>query len=391
MDELSKQKEYWRNVSSQEELPYAGTQETFELASLEKLFLSLSKVKSEDRPRYVKEALLANPSLFHKFRLFVGVSNKRAYLDLSYIFRKTPHPTKNSSLCGCPIDDFYAHEVNFFLNFLKNIKSEEKTANMAAEVITKYLNEKGLNKILSIFAELKPEERLEVIQRVILPHEFQQSEAKRRGHGAEAIFAKIVESLGCKILPKNKSTNPMGEKDIRLNKKTFAIEERNFEGSRSYDMVILDQKETIRVGAICLIHSSDPGEYGVAKSSRTMEYKNEMTSYNGKKDKSQKLFLCSLVDGTGFAENKKDTINVILKNVDCFVQIKTLYKIGLFLHELGLCKVKAIKFNAEFYSKEEINYFKTHYIPKDIKFLGSDEKPNKDWKLVQAGKAELFI
>ena len=82
-------------------------------------------------------------------------------------------------------------------------------------------------------------------------------------------------------------------------------------------------------------------------------------------------------------------INIILKYVDDFVQIKTLYKIGLLLHKLGLCKIKAIRFD-KFYSKEEIDEIKKEYIPNGIKIIKKQSETTSKVK-VKAGLATLFI
>jgi hypothetical protein len=384
--EKEKQNEYWLNVSAQEEIPIWGNIELPDFDELNKILIKLSK--SKDKKKIIIEALLKTPKIFNILRLFVGVADKRAYLDLSYIFRNTKHPINNTSLCGCEKTEMGAHQTGVFLNLLKT-NNDELIRKSTVKKISEYLFEKGLVNILNILSQLNEVDRLEFIEKTIFPREVQQQQAKRRGHGAEAILAKVVKELGCKIIPPEKDTNPMGQRDTRLNKETFEIVAENNEGTRSYDLVVLDKNNKIRVLVIGLIHSSDPGQYGVDKAGTTKGTKNEITEFNKEKDDDEKIVLVALTDGVGFAENKKDTINIILKYVDDFVQIKTLYKIGLLLHKLGLCKIKAIRFD-KFYSKEEIDEIKKEYIPNGIKIIKKQSETTSKVK-VKAGLATLFI
>jgi len=222
-----KEKEYWRNVSPQEELPKAGEIEIPNLGDLDVIFSELVQKSTPDEQKQLVNAhLLATPALFHVLRLFVGIANKRAYLDLSYLFRNTSNPDESGSLCGCSETEFNAHQTSFFLNMIQGNNKQSKKEK-AAEVITDYLCDKGLVVVLLVFANLEPAMRMSIIEQVVFPREFQQSDAKRRGHGAEAEFAKLVRELGGKILPKDKDTNPMGSGDIRLHKTTLAITEEN--------------------------------------------------------------------------------------------------------------------------------------------------------------------
>ncbi len=385
------EKEYWRNVSSQEDLPLSGEENLLEMEELNKLVNKLQYKKEHEQVDIIKKDILADPTLFHRLRLFVGISDKRAYLDLSYLFRNTDNPSKAGTLCGCNKDDLNAHGTDFFVNMVKEGKYDTKQSQKAAEIITHYLQQRGLRSVLEALAMIPEKMRETIIKNTILPREVQQSEAKRRGHGAEGEFARVVKELGCNLLPVNKDTNPMGAGDIRLDKKKFSITTENSENTRSYDMIICNSSNKIRMGVIGLIHSSDPGEYGVAKAERTGEYKSEIKEYNLRQPKDGSIFLCALVDGVGFSENKKGTINKILANVDSFVQIKTLYKIGLQLHKLGLCKLKAIQFINNFYTDDEMTAIKKKYIPNDVLNITEDSKIDPTWKKIMAGYAILYI
>lgn len=388
----NRQTEYWRHVSPQQDLPIAGANETPEgMDLLNELFEEIRGIKEEtEQKEFVRKRLMRSPSLIHLLRFLIGVSDKRAYLDLSWEFREADHPEKPTSLCGCPKTDLNAHSLTFFENMMNEEKSSPAVCKKSSEVVTDYFFEKGLGIVLSVFANIPREKRDALLEKTIFPHEAQQSEAKRRGHGAEAEFAKTVEQLGLKILPEGKSENPM-TRDLRLNVKTFEISSKSSGDTRSYDMGICDRDGKIKGCVIALIHSSDPGEYGVAKAERVEQYKKEIEQYNKSKKPDERLFLWAMVDGTGFSENKNDTINRILANVHFFVQMRTLFKIGLHLHVLGLCKIKGIWLDTDFYRKEEISDFLKKYLPNGVQYVEQLKDAQKDWKPIKAGLGVLYI
>jgi hypothetical protein len=92
----------------------------------------------------------------------------------------------------------------------------------------------------------------------------------------------------------------------------------------------------------------------------------------------------------GFSENKTDTINKILKHVDYFVQIRTLYKAPLRLHTLGLTNVKAIKFS-EYYDSEDVNAIKKLYVPPEVKVLGKSERVQNASRFIPCGEAIVYL
>ena len=94
------------------------------------------------------------------------------------------------------------------------------------------------------------------------------------------------------------------------------------------------------------------------------------------------------MDGVGFSENKKDTINKMIEEFDVFLQIKTLYKIGLFLHKLKIIKLKGIVFSEEYEQKDSDEMFKK-YGSSDIKIFTKKESANQN--MVQAGFANLIL
>ena len=94
------------------------------------------------------------------------------------------------------------------------------------------------------------------------------------------------------------------------------------------------------------------------------------------------------MDGVGFSENKKDTIDKMLTEFDCFIQLKTLYKAGLQLHKLGLVKLKGIRFDSDFYTTEEANAMFSKYGSIDIQLV---TRPIANSTEIKAGKAWLYL
>jgi hypothetical protein len=96
-----------------------------------------------------------------------------------------------------------------------------------------------------------------------------------------------------------------------------------------------------------------------------------------------------LVDGVGFSENKRDTIDKMLSEFDCFLQLKTLYKVGLQLHRLGLVKLKAIRFDMSFYTAGEAQAMFSKYGSPDIQCITDNTIPQG--KEILAGKAWVYV
>ena len=95
--------EFWYNVSQQDGLPIAGDINlTMDLKLLYAFFKKIASSNDSDSAKdAIFEALIKDPNIFGDARQFLGLSNKRAYLELSYIASRTPHPSEPYSLCGC--------------------------------------------------------------------------------------------------------------------------------------------------------------------------------------------------------------------------------------------------------------------------------------------------
>jgi len=391
-DLSSKELEYWAHVSSQEELPIAeGAVPSAMVAELDMLAEALpGGAEREAITQFLAERLLAEPELVHQLRLLVSVSDKRLYLDLSYTFSRIPHPTKaNSTLCGCLPHLLTRHSTTFFVNRLKSEIPDEARA--SAYTIAQYFVDKGLEDILSVYASLAELKRSIVIRRLILPREYQQNEAKRRGHGAEAEFASLIQALGCEFVPEDKVTNPIGAQDPNVDLRTFTMAPRDPQTTVSFDLVILDEHENIRVCVQGLVQSSDPGQFGVDKSNQTVQIRKRVDEYNQGVPAGRQVQIWGVVDGVGYSENKEGTINKMIRNFHTFAQMKSLYKAALALHQLGLTSLKAIRFDAGFYSEAAVEQMVSRYVPEDIPVIVSEAQIEEGWTAISAGRATIFL
>ena len=375
--------EFWYHVADQGEIPIYGTVDrTIDLNDLEYIVSTLPD-ESEDQRNHLIMVIQSNPDRIDFLRTFVGVSDKRMYLELSYIFgkkRRDDNPSVN--ILNEPIYGLKKHNLSFFKRLLKKGDS----AQIAVEIIADYLINKGLITILKTIKSVGHEHLQVVVDSLITPKEVQQEETKRRGHGAEQEFAKILEKLRVSYVPNGKHKNPMGAQDPNVKRDTFQIADREEGRTWSFDIIIKDKNENLKVFTQGLIHTSDPGQYGVNKSAETILVKKDLNAYN--KENADNAELWGLVDGVGFVENPKKTIFKMLECFDNFVQMKSLYKIALRLHKLQIVTVKAIRFDMEFYSKEDAYAMYKKYGSEEIKIITDQTIP--EGEEILAGKAWIY-
>ncbi len=382
-DSSTKEHEYWTHVSSQEELPKAkGIDTNPILSALQGLLDDFPRdSNSEVIVSFIARQLVSTPSLIHELRPLIGVSDKRLYLDLSYIFSRTYHPAKNGTLCGCLPHNLTRHSTVFFENALR-----AEGASASAKVIAAYLVNKGLGEMLQSYSSMSEDQRKIIVSNLITPKEAQQNEAKRRGHGAEAAFAELLEFVGCNtFVPKDKVANPMGSRDPNVNPETFVITAREAASTLSFDLVILDAQGLVSVCVQGLIQSSDPGQFGVDKSNQTVLIRRRINEFNERSSRNVELW--GIVDGVGYSENKEGTINKMLREFHEFIQIKSLYKAALGLHRLGLCSLKAI----QFHYPPQIEAQMMRYVPKGVAVLSTDGIVKPAWRAMNAGHATIFV
>ena len=179
----------------------------------------------------------------------------------------------------------------------------------------------------------------------------------------------------------------MSSDDPNVDKGTFLLAARNEETGWSFDIIIKEDDTKLNFFIQGLIHTSDPGQYGVNKSAETVTIKSGLISHNQRNNTNKELW--GLVDGVGFIENPENTVFKMLNAFDTFIELKTLYKAGLRLHQLGLVKIKAIKFDMTFYSVSEADAMFEKYGSQNIEKITDNSIPSG--KAIEAGKAWIYI
>lgn len=224
------------------------------------------------------------------------------------------------------------------------------------------------------------------------PKELQQKEAKYRGHGAELEIAKIFKDCNQIIYPPQKAINPMESKDSNVDLSTMTIIDRDISNNNihSFDIIILDSDNNIRILVQSLIHSSDPWQYGVDKSNETVVIKNLIDKYNDSNPSKPHVYLLESVDGVGFIENPNGTIIKMLNYFDEFVQINTTFKIGIFLYSIGLMPdLKGVYLDDTFFDEELLSYFAS--IIQNVGLKVVDKSDIDNYTCFSAGKVFLCL
>ena len=381
----SSQNEFWYHVANQDEIPIAGTiDKSIDLVLLKEI---VDNFPDDDysQVKYIASLIKSLPSVIDLFRTLVGVSDKRMYLELSYVFAKEKYsPNDNTNILNDSIYNLNKHPLSFFKGLINN--QDKKLAIKSAEIIADYLNKRNLSLVISAFRKLDINHLEIIIEKLIITKEVQQAEAKRRGHGAEYTLAVLLSELDCDIIPKNRHTKPMGFKDPNVDRDTFEICKKKKGKTWSFDLII-EHKKIPYVFIQSLIHTSDPGQYGVNKSDETVQIKQDLSKHNKKYGFQKQLW--GIVDGVGFCENKKDTIDKMIGQFDSFLQMKSIYKAGLKLHQLGMTRIKGIKFDNKFYTQDDAERMFAKYCDNDIEFVVGN-KFDKGIPL-KAGMAILFV
>ena len=376
-------KEYWFHVSNQNEIPIFGHAEKSIDASL--LYTIAQQISgAADDLETLKDIIRLNVDSIDTLRTIVGVTDKRMYLELSYIFNKQKvSPDSDKNILGESVYLLKKHSVSYFK---KKISRGGNGSQEVLDIIANYLKDRGVLSILQVLYRMDKEEVSSLVDFLLLPKEIQQEETKKRGHGAEQALARLLFELGVSFIPDRRHENPMSQDDPNVTKKDFELANRNESSTWSMD-IIITQNDQLKIFVQGLIHSSDPGQYGVNKSGETVLVKTGLNKYN--KNSPNKKELWGLVDGVGFIENPENTIFKMLAQFDTFVQLKSLYKAGLRLHKLGLVKIKAVKFDMSFYNKKEADAMFEMYGSPDIQKITDDTVPLG--VAIQAGKAWLYV
>ena len=388
---MNKLQEFWYCVSAQSDLPlYKG--ENIEVDVCTNLISFIEDYKSKlsnkiDIHDFISKALITNPDIIKDIRLLLGISDKRFYLDLTYLSNIYKDSAGNR-LFTYQRENLVKHNTKFFISQLK--KSDFKK--QYSDLISMYFIEKDIESILNTFTELSKEQITHIFNNLIAPKEIQQKQAKYRGHGAEMEFSKIFEACGCNIFPKNKHIDPMAGYDPNVDLSSMSIVPKDDENPNihSFDLVVKDDSGNIKILVQSLIHSSDPGQYGVNKSYETSTIKELIQNYNHK-NPDNKVYLLGSVDGVGFCENAKGTILRMLDAFDDFFQMNTLFKIAIFLQNIKLINnLKGISFDNEYFEEYAIKHFEDKYL-KPLQLKNFTNTDIKNLNTIKAGKATLIF
>lgn len=362
---MKKIEEFWYCVSNQEELPIYKAEEVIDDQSSDGLIEFLEQYKSKinkdiniqenDNQNIISKIILESPNLISEIRKLIGVSDKRLYLELSFIFNRSL--SNGTNIFGEKKTELKKHSTSFFINALRN----NTRKNEIADIISKYFIEKKLVDIVEIFLYAPIENVNKLFEFLMEPKELQQKEAKYRGHGAEMFIAQSIKKCNQTIYPELKAENPMESRDPNVDLSQMKIVDRDIRNTsvHSFDIIIKDKDGNIRVLVQSLIHSSDPGQYGVDKSNETITIKNLIDKYNLEHKDKPHVYLWGSVDGVGFIENPNGTIIKMINYFDMFVQINTTFKIGIELHKIGLFdELKGIYLDEGFFDSDMITHFK---------------------------------
>ena len=381
--------EYWYHVMRREHMPLAGTIDLgFDLEGIRTVLAEVCGGPEADCAVKLASALVDNPGIFEDLRKLIGISNKEAYLELSYLASRTPRPGGTRGICGCYPWEMGRHTLSVFVNMLGENKPESLRGT-AAKMLAGYLCSRQFYKVALGFSAMPDEGLRLVFENLISPREVLQKSAKRRGHGCEAELARVLVECGATLIPEEKHTNPMGTSDPHLDLETFELTERDPDSTFSFDILVMKERQ-VRIAIQSLIHTSDPGQYGVNKSNDTVAIKDQVHATNRRLRPEAPLELWGLLDGVGFSENKEETLNKMLRAFDYFLQLNTLYKGPLRLHSLGLCRVVAIRF-ADNYSESDIEAMRNKYVPRDVRVVGTSDAAPPNTTPVPAGMATLFV
>lgn len=380
--------EFWYCVAPQSQIPlYRG--ESMDDAVVESLleFVEFCRTSTAPSlPETLRQALLTRPASIADIRLLLGISDKRFYLDMTYLSHICT-TKEGRRLVEEARQDLIKHSTAYFVRRLRGPMGQDW-----AEVVADYFLSNGLEEILTAFLSLSEEQVRQIFNNLIAPKEIQQKQAKYRGHGAEQAVAQSFFDVGAILYPPQKHRSPMAERDPNVDLHTMKLvsHEAADAGVHSFDLLIRDEAGRIRVLVQSLIHTSDPGQYGVNKSDETVEIKRLVQLYN-QSHPDARVYLFGNVDGVGFSENPNGTIAKLLRSFDGFAQMNTLFKTGLFLQQVGLLQgIRYVCLDEAYFSPEAMEHFRRSCIaPAGAELVQAP--PAHVRRAVPAGRGTLYF
>lgn len=381
--------EYWYHVASQDEMPLAGSARTpLALSGLDAIHpAGLPYQTGSLEESDIASWILADPDLALQLRLVLSISDKRFYLDLSYLFSRTRIAEgTDTTVCGCLPNTMRKHSTAAIIGFVARGASARRER--AAAVIADYLVHKGLLVVLDLYFGLNPEQRMAINDLWLAPHNVQQNETKRRGHGAEAEVAQALVDAGVVVFPPSKATDPMGAPDPNISLDTFAIAPRVAGQTVSVDVAVLDRDENLKAMVMGLVQSSDPGQFGVDKAATNGRIRELLDQH--RRTTGSHLELWGIVDGIGYAENPNGTIYPMLRHFDHFVQHNSAYKAVLGAGRLGLVRTVAVMYDMTFYTQVTRQQMHERYGAGTVMIDDSTEAP-AGTRAITAGRATVWV
>lgn len=371
-------------------MPLAGTARPLRLLTeLDEIYPDQSKYqKGSLSESEIADWIMENPQLANELRLVLSLSDKRFYLDLSYLLSRKllPGDESGGTVCGCLPHQMKKHNTSTILNMVQNGSTWRRRS--AAEVIANYLSGRGLLIVLDLYFGLDHAQRKAVNNLWLAPHDVQQNETKRRGHGAEAEIAIAFNDVGIGVIPESKATDPMGSPDPNISLDKFQIVPRRQGETVSSDIAVLDDEGKLQVIIMGLVQSSDPGQFGVDKAATNTVIRQKLDDFRNSTGSTLELW--GIIDGIGYAENPNGTVNRMLDAFDLVIQHNSAYKAIFRAHQLGLCKVDAVLYDADFYSDMCAEQMHQKYGGKIRRIKSSDEIKTNN-KAVRAGRATLWL
>jgi hypothetical protein len=381
--------EYWYHVAPQHDMPLAGAaREPLLLSRLDVIYPAGSVYRAGTLDiDAVANWIYNDPDLVSELRLVLSISDKRFYLDLSYLCSRTRVPDMgDKTVCGCLPNTMKKHSTNALIGYVK--RGSEARRRRAAWVIAEYLAGRGLIGVLDLYFGLSREQRIAINDLWLSPHNVQQNETKRRGHGAEAEIAQALLDAGAVVYPPNKATDPMGAADPNISLQTFEIVPRVAGETVSVDVAVLGKSGELKIMVMGLVQSSDPGQFGVDKAATNGRIRERLENY--RRRTGSELEMWGIVDGIGYAENPNGTVYPMLRQFDYFVQHNSAYKAVLGAGRLGLATPVAISYDMAFYTEQTRDQMHGRYGSGVIMIERKEDAPIGT-RPVAAGRATVWL
>jgi hypothetical protein len=278
------------------------------------------------------------------------------------------------------------HSTNAIIGYVK--RGSEARRRRAAKVIAEYLTRRGLLLVLDLYFGMSRSQRVAINDLWLSPHNVQQNETKRRGHGAEAEIAQVLIDAGVSVYPPNKATDPMGAPDPNVSLETFAFADRVAGKTVSVDVAVLGGSGELKIMAMGLVQSSDPGQFGVDKAATNRAIRSTLDRYRDRTGSDLELW--GIVDGIGYAENPSGTVYPMLTDFHYFVQHNSAYKAVLGAGRLGLTMPVAIEYDMTFYT-ERTRYQMHERYGKGVAMIEGAQHAPAGAKPVKAGRATVWV